>query len=641
MKINEPITIKGVTFKNRIMFPPMTTGYEESGVIGERSFNFYKRIAEGGCAYIVLGNVSCLPGFGLKILSEADIPNFKRLADACHAVGTKLGVQLFYREFDVETYQHIVETEGMAEGRKFMAESMKTFSDQAPAETLRHLIDKAAEAAVIAKKAGIDVIQIHGDRLNGVLLSTKMNHRSDEFGGSFENRTRFSTEMVRAIRKAVPDMIMDYKLGIRLPMENGQIRGNGGLELEEAVKYAQILEKEGIDMIHIAGANHTSNIADTIPPMGIQPYGTSMEAHKRIREVVSIPTSAVARIVTPEAMEALLNNGEADIVAMGRPLVCDPDIGNKCAEGRADEIRLCMMCNKGCTDSIMSASYIQCVLNPENGHEAERKIVPAETPKNVAVVGAGIAGLEAARVAALKGHHVEVFEKELRIGGQINIAAVPPRKEEMFRSLRYYENILPKLGVKFHMGRKADVEVLNGFDHVLVATGATCVTVKVPGYDLPHVTNAWDVLDHKAVVFGNVAVIGGGQVGAETAEYLGFIGQKVSVIEMLDMVAKTESATIRPYMMENYEKYGVKMYVKTRLEKIEPGKVICITETESGEERIEIPADFVVMAVGSKQQRPDLDGLKVPYTFIGDCSGETTADISRATKTAYDAANAI
>ncbi|MBQ9912073.1 MAG: FAD-dependent oxidoreductase [Firmicutes bacterium] len=640
MKINEPITINGVTFKNRIMFPPMTTGYEDWGAIGERSFNFYKRIAEGGCGYIVLGNVSCLPGFGLKILSDDDIANFKPLADACHAVGTKLGVQLFYREFDAEKYSEIQKTDPQA-ARKFMAESMKTFPFEASAEQLRHLIDKAADAAVIAKKAGIDVIQIHGDRLNGVLLSTKLNKRTDEFGGSFENRTRFSTEMVRAIKKAVPDMLIDYKLGIRLPMANGQIRGNGGLVLEEAVEYAKILEKEGVDMIHIAGANHTSNIADTIPPMGIQPYGTSMEAHKRIREVVSIPTSAVARIVTPEAMEALLANGECDIVAMGRPLVCDPDIGNKCAEGRADEIRLCMMCNKGCTDGIMNASYIQCVLNPENGHEAERHITPAKTPKKVAVVGAGIAGLEAARVAALKGHHVEVFEKELRIGGQINMAAVPPRKEEMFRSLRYYEKVLPKLDVVFHMGKEADIDTLNTFDHVLVATGASCITVKVPGYDLPHVTNAWDVLDHKAVVFGDVAVIGGGQVGAETAEYLGFIGQKVSVIEMLDMVAKTESATIRPYMMENYEKYGIKMYVNTKLDRIEPGKIICTTETDGKQETLEIPADFVVMAVGSKQERPVLDGLKVPYTFIGDCAGERTSDIANATKTAYDAANAI
>ena len=640
MKINEPITIKGVTFKNRIMFPPMTTGYEEQGRIGERSFNFYKRIAEGGCGYIVLGNVSCIPGFGLRIASEEDIPNFKPLVDACHAVGTKLGVQLFYREFDVEKFVELMKVD-MKEARKFMAESMKVFPFEASADQLRHLIQKAAESAVIAKKAGIDVIQIHGDRLNGVLLSTKLNKRTDEFGGSFENRTRFSTEMVRAIRAAVPDMIIDYKLGIRLPMENGEIRGNGGLVLDEAIEYAKILEKEGVDMLHIAGANHTSNIADTIPPMGIQPYGTSMYAHKCIKEVVSIPTSAVARIVTPEAMEALLNNGEADIIAMGRPLVCDPDIGNKCAEGKADEIRLCMMCNKGCTDGIMTGSYIQCVLNPENGHEAERKITPAKEVKRVAVVGAGIAGLEAARVAATKGHHVEVFEKELRIGGQINMAAVPPRKEEMFRSLRYYERVLPKLGVVFHMGRKADVDTLNTFDHVLVATGAECVTVKVPGYDLPHVVNAWDVLDHKEVVFGNVAVIGGGQVGAETAEYLGSIGQNVTVIEMLDMVAKAESATIRPYMMANYEKYGIKMYVNTKLERIEAGKIICTRCEDGKEECLEIPADFVVMAVGSRQVKPDLEGLKVPYTFIGDCAEDKTADIARATKTAYDAANAI
>lgn len=649
--LEKPIKIGKITLKNRIVFPPLTTGYEErDGSIGEKSFNFYKRLAEGGVAYIVLGDVAPVNTASPtpKLFCDEQIPSFKKLADACHEYGAKLAVQIFHPEYDVDAVGALIVKSRMLAQQGNNEESaavtkqafaklhhdMLHFVNEATKEQLKKIIDAMSACAKRANAAGVDAIQIHGDRLTGSLCSKILNKRGDEYGGTFENRIRFALEAVRAIKAAVPDMVIDYKLPVITPMEGG-LRGKGGLELDEAVELAKILEKEGVDTFHVAQANHTGNMNDTIPAMGTRKYGFVVYAAEAVKNAVSVPVCAVGRIITEEAAEAVLTSGKCDLVGLGRPLLCDPDFANKAIAGKP--VRYCLSCNKGCTDNIINRSFCQCVLNAENGAEYVRTITPAKNKKKVAVIGAGIAGLEAARVCALKGHKVTVFEKSYALGGQINIASVPPRKGEMARSIIYYEKVLPSLNVTVITGREPDVKDLNGFDEVIVATGAQNVQLKVEGASLAHVVSAWSVLARKEAVFGKVAVIGGGLVGAETAEYLANQGAEVSVIEMTPEIAKGESSTVLPEMKADFAAHGVKEFVNCKVIKITNDAVVC-ENTADGKEVV-IPADFVVMAVGARANAFDVNGVKASVHFCGDCV--KPADISNAVRTAYDVANSI
>lgn len=634
--ILQPIEVGGQTFKNRIMFPPLTTGYEKNGMISEQDMGFYTRLAKGGVGYIVLGDVAPINSFSPtpKLFDDSQIPAFKALADSVHAYGTKLGVQLFHPEYDVDVINGLFMQKKFDEMRQRLHHDMMFFTDEVSEEMLMAIIDKMCACAVRAQKAGVDVIQIHGDRLNGCLCSTRMNHRTDKFGGSLENRVRFARMLTRAIRKAVPDMVIDYKLSIVTPQ-----RGKGGIDEADAVQFAQWLVEDGVDMLHVAQANHTGNMADTIPPMGVQPYGFFVKIAGDIKKAVNVPVSAVGRIVDAEMAERVIESGMADMVAVGRPLLADPDWGTKIAAGKACDIRRCISCNKGCTDAIQNRQFLSCVLNAENGYENTRSIQPAAQKKKIAVLGGGPAGLEAARVAALRGHDVTLFEKTTTLGGQLNIACVPPRKEEMRRAAQDLIHAVCNAGVHLCMGQTRTAEQLKdaGFEAVINAVGAHSAAPRIPGIDSVNVADAWKVLAGEQQVYGTVAVIGGGMVGCETAEYLAARGCKVSVIEMMDKIAAGESTTILPTLLENYKTYGVEQYPSHKVKEFRMDAVVC--ENKDGAE-VTIPCDYIVLAMGARSNEFDaaaLEAASIPVYSIGDAASKA-ADISNAIRTGYDTA---
>ena len=634
--ILQPIEVGGQTFKNRIMFPPLTTGYEKNGMISEQDMGFYTRLAKGGVGYIVMGDVAPINSFSPtpKLFDDSQIPAFKALADSVHAYGTKLGVQLFHPEYDVDAINSLFMQKKFDEMRQRLHHDMMFFTDEVSEEMLMAIIDKMCACAVRAQKAGVDVIQIHGDRLNGCLCSTRMNHRTDKFGGSLENRVRFARMLTRAIRKAVPDMVIDYKLSIVTPQ-----RGKGGIDEADAVQFAQWLVEDGVDMLHVAQANHTGNMADTIPPMGVQPYGFFVKIAGDTKKAVNVPVSAVGRIVDAEMAARVIESGMADMVAMGRPLLADPDWGTKIAAGKACDIRRCISCNKGCTDAIQNRQFLSCVLNAENGYENTRSIQPAAQKKKIAVLGGGPAGLEAARVAALRGHDVTLFEKTTTLGGQLNIACVPPRKEEMRRAAQDLIHAVCNAGVHLCMGQTRTAEQLKdaGFEAVINAVGAHSAAPRIPGIDSVNVADAWKVLAGEQQVYGTVAVIGGGMVGCETAEYLAARGCKVSVIEMMDKIAAGESTTILPTLLENYKTYGVEQYPSHKVKEFRMDAVVC--ENKDGAE-VTIPCDYIVLAMGARSNEFDaaaLEAASIPVYSIGDAAGKA-ADISNAIRTGYDTA---
>ena len=634
--ILQPIEVGGQTFKNRIMFPPLTTGYEKNGMISEQDMGFYTRLAKGGVGYIVMGDVAPINSFSPtpKLFDDSQIPAFKALADSVHAYGTKLGIQIFHPEYDVDAINSLFMQKKFDEMRQRLHHDMMFFTDEASEEMLMSIIDKMCACAVRAQKAGVDVIQIHGDRLNGCLCSTRMNHRTDKFGGSLENRVRFARMLTRAIRKAVPDMVIDYKLSIVTPQ-----RGKGGIDEADAVQFAQWLVEDGVDMFHVAQANHTGNMADTIPPMGVQPYGFFVKIAGDIKKAVNVPVSAVGRIVDADMAARVIESGMADIVAMGRPLLADPDWGTKIAAGKACDIRRCISCNKGCTDAIQNRQFLSCVLNAENGYENTRSIQPAAQKKKIAVLGGGPAGLEAARVAALRGHDVTLFERTTTLGGQLNIACVPPRKEEMRRATQDLIHAVCNAGVHLCMGQTRTAEQLKdaGFEAVINAVGAHSAAPRIPGIDSVNVADAWKVLAGEQQVYGTVAVIGGGMVGCETAEYLAARGCKVSVIEMMDKIAAGESTTILPTLLENYKTYGVEQYPSHKVKEFRMDAVVC--ENKDGAE-VTIPCDYIVLAMGARSNEFDaaaLEAANIPVYAIGDAAGKA-ADISNAIRTGYDTA---
>ena len=647
------------------MFPPLTTGYEErDGSIGPRSLAFYKRLAMGGVSYIVIGDVAPVRTASPtpKLYDDSQIEMYKKLADTLHEYDCKVALQLFHPEYDVPGVGKMIMEAGMARGAAAKAKEagneeeaakqmaicdeltkgayaklhhdMQHFVTEASIEQLTQIKNSIAECAKKAQKAGIDAIEIHGDRLVGSLCSTVLNHREDQYGGSLENRTRYALEVLQAIKEAAPGMMVEYKLPIITVNPDGSLRGKGGLLVDEAVEFAKMLDAAGIDMIQVAQANHTGNMGDTIPPMGAVPYNWTLDACEKVKAVVSCPVATVGRVVSVEAGLKILEDGSADIIGYGRSLLTDPDIANKVEKGEC--IRECLNCNKGCVDAIQGRRYLSCVLNAENGDEETIFLKPADEAKKVAVVGGGLAGLEAARVAAKRGHTVTLFEKADRLGGQINIACVPPRKDEILRSVKYYENVLPTMA-DIKMNHEPSFDELNAFDHVILAIGAHNMDLPMPVVN-SNVVSSWDVLNGLEVT-GKCVVLGGGLVGAETAEYLANRGLDVTIVEMMDKIAAQESETVLPLMQEDFAKHDVKQLVNTRVSEIKNNVIYATNTTDNTS--VELNAEVIVNALGSKKNLFDDSKLTVPFTYVGDCSGERTADIASAIRTGYKAANEI
>lgn len=613
-----PIRINGMTLKNRAVMPPMGTGYGNAdGTVGDRLIGYLARRARGGTGLIIT-EVCAVDPRGKAFLNEIGVwsdfflPGLTHLTEAVHAEGGKIALQLHHA--GRETF------EAAAGGTPEAPSPIPSVALGQPCEEMgasriAFMIDAFAGAATRAKKAGFDAVEIHGAHgyLLNQFLSPFSNQRTDEYGGSEENRSRFLLSTVSAVRKAVGS---DFPVIIRISADE-LIRG--GYDLEFMKRLAPRLVAAGGDAIHASVGVYSTPGNLSIASMDTE-AGFNLFRARAIKEIVNIPVIGVGRINDPELAERAIAEGSADLISFGRQHLTDPDFIGKAEAGRFEEIRRCVACNQGCIERLtFEMKSATCTFNPECGKEYKGAPTPVEGTKRLWVIGAGPAGLSAALAATGRRYEVEIFEKEAAPGGQVQSACRPPHKKSYLDWVDWSIRQLEKCRVKIHYGRKMTVERLveKRPDAVILAAGAYPVTPKIPGFEGPQVVDARDLLVGKVKAAGPAVVLGAGYVGMETADFLIAGGIKVTLVEMLNSAPVGRHTAHGYWLHKRIREGGGRIVLGATVTRIEEGTVIYRQENEEKK----IPAALVVMAMGAK---PD-NGLEgalmesgIPHRIVGD-----------------------
>lgn len=509
----EPLDLGFTTLKNRFLMGSMHTGLEEARGGFKKMSAFYAARARGGVALIVTGGFSPnlrgrLTPFSSQMSHRWHIKKHQQVTQAVHQEGGKICLQLLHSgRYGYHPWSHAPSA---------IRSPITPFS---PASMSQRQIEKTiqqfAKSAVLAQQAGYDGVEIMGSEgyLINEFLCQRTNHRSDQWGGSYENRMRFACRIVEAVRQAVGrNFIIIYRLSMLDLVE-------GGSSLEEVIALGQEVERLGATLINTGIGWHESRVPTVVTSV---PRGAFRWITAKLKKHLKAPVIATNRINTPEVAEAILLNQQADMVSMARPFLADPDFVNKARAQQGDKINTCIACNQACLDHIFENKRASCLVNPLAAFETEIVMQPTQTPKRVAVVGAGPAGLTAACFAKERGHDVVLYEQSNRLGGQFNYAKQIPGKEEFGETIRYYQHRLDDLDVQVELEHRVTAAELieQGFDEVVVATGVLPRELTLEGADLPHVLSYLDVLAHHQPVGNRVAIIGAGGIGFDVAEYL-------------------------------------------------------------------------------------------------------------------------
>ena len=605
-----PIKVGTQEVKNRVFMPPVSTNLADHGYVTDALVDHYTARAKGGVGLIITEVVTVEPTYtylpgDMCCYDDTFIPGWEKLAAAVHQYGAKIMPQLFhpaYMAFNVPGTPRLIAPSFV--GPSYAREAPRPIT----IDEIHELTHQFGDAAVRMQKAGVDGVEVHAAHAHGMLggfLSPQYNKRTDEYGGSLDARMRFLLEVIAEIRERCGE---DFIIDVRI---SGDEYTDGGLTLNDMIYVSRRLEKAGVDMIHVSGGT-TIKRGSAIPAAGTK-QASHAALSREIKKHVGIPVATVGRINEAWIAEELIEDGAADICMMGRANLCDAEFCNKAAAGRAEEVRPCIGCLR-CLNGIMFGKPISCTVNPDVEHD-EASYEPATEKKSVLVVGAGPAGMEAAYIAAKRGHNVVLVDKQEEPGGQLRIASVPPAKQELTRVIKYQFSRLAEAGVDVRMGVELTAEDIQrdfaGYE-VVLSYGAEPI---VPGFmtGFKQVMTADDLLAGRAFPGKKIVIVGGGSVGCETADYLAPLvndlapsNRDVTLIEMTKTLAANEGGAGRAVLVTRILDKGVHVLTEAKLTSVTEDT---IAYEKDGEEHVIEGADTLVLALGYRPNTQLADAL--------------------------------
>ncbi len=619
-----PIKIGETTIKNRVFMPPISTNLADKGYVTDALVKHYAARAKGGVGLIVTEVTTVEPTYvylpgDMSIADDSFIPGWKKLTDAVHQYGTKILPQLFhpaYMAFPIQGTPRLIAPSFV--GPYYAKEAPRPVT----VEELHTIIKQFGEAALRVKKAGADGVEIHAAHAHGLLggfLSPLYNKRTDEYGGDINGRLRLTLEVIREVRKTCgSDFIIDVRI-------SGDEYSDGGLNLNDAIYVSKQLEKAGVDMLHVSGGT-TIKRGSSIPAPGTK-MGSHSALSAEIKKYVSIPVATVGRITEPWIAEELIANGKADICMIGRANLCEPEFCNKAQAGKIDEIRPCIGCLR-CLNGIMFGKRVSCTVNPSFEPENEDTLLPADTKKNVLVIGGGPAGMEAAFVAAKRGHHVVLADKQDALGGTVRIAAVPIAKQDLTQLIKYQAHKLEQAGVEVLLNTEITLEAIKEqyADYEIILCGGS--TPIVPSFmtEFKDYMTADDVLYGRKFPGRKIVIIGGGSVGCETADYLAPIlndrfprNREIILIEMAHEIMANESGPGRSLLVQRMMEKGIQIICDAKVEEVSNDT---IQYSKDGVDYQITDADTLVLAMGYRPNvtlQEQLEDAGISYAVLGDC----------------------
>lgn len=609
-----PMYIGKMHVKNRLVVPAMDSAMcEMDGTIKQMAIDYYGARAKGGFGIVITEiaavdeRATGMPGEP-RLYSEDYLPGLTKLATAIHNGGAKAIVQLHHA--GRETFS--AEIDGLTPMAPSSIPSVvyRVKVDEYSTAQVYELIDAYVSCSERCKRAGFDGIELHSAHgyMGLQFFSPRTNKRVDEFGGGFDGRTYFHRLIIEGIRKACGE---DFAVIVRMDSIEGRI---GGVDENDAVVFARLMESYGADALNVSAGTYGS-WADIVPPPDV-PQGWNWHAARRIRQAVKIPVMLAGRLSDPYVIEQLIERGDTDFICTGRQSIADPEFPNKLAGGCVQDVIPCIGCTQRCMSfndhsTLQEGDWgVSCLLNPMSNNRKDVQLTPTTTPKKVMVIGAGVAGMEAAWIAAKRGHQVTVYDKNgvNRVGGQFLVASYPPFKQELTRAIRYFKHMCYQNDVRMVFNTEVDSALVRAEkpDVLIVATGAVPFKLVIPGCDAPNVAMANDVLLGNSILGSSALVIGGGMVGVETAEFCKDYCDRVAVVEMQQDIALDLYLTVRDNLLKRFKSEGIEVYKNTVVTRIEGKSVYA---TMDGKDVVLAEFDNIIFAVGSKSA-PQLEGLE-------------------------------